>query len=1539
MTRRRGRGDVAVVGMAGRFPGAPDLDVFWRNLREGVESVVPVTAADLAGCGMDPTLIDQSGYVAAAAPIDEIDMFDAPFFGYSPREAEGIDPQQRLFLEAAWHALEDAGMDPVQSGSNVGVFAGCTMSTYVHQLYANAKYMAGAGALQTLISNDKDYLSTRVSYKLNLQGPSIGVQTACSTGLVVVVMAANALLSGECDTALAGAVTVRVPHRAGYWFQPGGIYAPDGHCRPFSGDAQGTVFGSGLGIVVLKRLADAISDRYNVRAVIRGATINNDGGFKVGFTAPSLRGQTEVIKAAHSTARIDPSTIDYVETHGTGTRLGDPIEVEALSNAFAGLRNRTEPCALGSVKSNIGHLDAAAGIAGFVKAVLMLEHGEIPASLHAEPPNADIPFDQTPFRVNTALRHWPAQKHPRRAGVSAFGIGGTNAHVVLEEAPPANPDPTRREFQLLALSAATPTALQSLRERVADHLSAHPGVDLADLAYTTQIGRRALRFRRSVTCADADEAIRALRDSPGISGPAQPASEHCTIAFMFSGQGTQHHAMATALYRSEPGFAEALDYCAESLRPRLGLDLRELIAQESSSSRSEEIDARLRHTSLAQPALFAVEYSVACMLSGWGIEPSVMIGHSVGEWVAACLAGVFSLDDALRLIAERGRLVGALPEGAMLAVPLAEGDVAPLLRPGSAVASVNEAGATIVGGPAEEIDALRAYLATRGMSSQTLHTSHAFHSPAMEPAVAPLVKAVSAVRRRSPRVPYVSNVTGTWVRPEEATDPEYWGRHLRSTVRFADGMSAILESASAILEVGPGATLSRLALRHPQRSGQLVAPTLPGPQEKASCRSLLEAIGQLWSAGGSPDWLRFHASYGRRRVKAPGYPFERRRYWVDGPAAPGKHTLSGTSETSTPSGRRDLSEWFAAPAWRSAALTGAGRDSRTRTWLVLDDDTPLGTNLVARLRRTGDRVVTVAAGSGFERVDLDRFEVDPARATHMRDVVQAMLADGAPPDSIAHLWCVTESEDSEPTVARFDAGQDRGFHSLLALAKALTASLPQIERIDVVVAATGLHLVTGQEMLSPAKATLLGPIRSMSQEYPQLAVRCMDIDITDSAGTDRIAEYIAGEVDAEDGETLIAFRKGERLALHFDPVRLPTVAADRTLLRRNGVYLITGGLGNVGYNLAETLAREVKGRLVLLARADLPPRSSYERVLASTDPKYAVVADRIRRVRRLEALGATVMVRSASLTDAQALRCVIDEAESRFGRLNGIIHAAGNVDPAGFPTIDQTGPEVELEHFAPKVHGLLTLVEVMADRPPMDFWLMVSSLSTVLGGLGFSAYAGANSFIDCYAATRSGRSPSRWISVNWDAWDFTEPAIVTAIRPAEGQETFMRVMGNPDLSRVVVSVAPLQSRLDRWANLRSLCGTSGRRIAPEAESHRRPDAAGDYLAPTCALERELAAMWQEILGIERVGINDNFFSQLGGHSLLATQLISQIRARYGVDLPLPAFFERPTVQKLSETVTLLRSEVNGDRPPQPAPIRRGRLTRAVLQGDELQARP
>ena len=713
---------IAVVGMSGRFPGARDVAEFWKNLCDGVESISYIKSEELDESGFEVSSREQSGFVNAGGFLDDVDLFDAKFFGFSPREAETLDPQHRLFLESCWQALEDAGCNPETYPGAIGVYAGSLISLYLFNVLSHPGIVQKLGAFQVFTSNDKDHLATRASYKLNLRGPSMGVQTACSTALVAVCMACQSLLDQQCDMALAGGVAIRVPQKTGYVYQEGMIYSRDGHCRPFDADATGTLFTNGLGVVALKRLEDALADGNTIHAVIRGWALNNDGSNKVGYTAPGLDSQAEVIAMAQAVAGIDPDTITYIEAHGTGTALGDPIEIAALTQAFRLGTQRNGFCAIGSAKSNIGHMDSAAGIAGFIKTVLALEHGLIPPSLHFRNPNPAIDFEHSPFFVNTKLREWKPDGMPRRAGVSSFGIGGTNAHVVLEEAPSTEKTSSLRPEQLMVLSARSEAALDSATANLAAYLEKNPAANLADAAFTLQVGRKAFAHRRFLVAPDPQHASAALRamDPARVITSSEPPRERPCI-FLFPGQGTQYAGMGQGLYKTEPTCRRFVDECCELLRADLGFDLRELLFP--AAERREEAQQRLMETAVTQPALFVMEYALAQLWMEWGIHPQSMAGHSVGEYVAACLAGVFTLKDALGLVAERGRLMQSLPRGAMLAVPLPEAQVRSLPGSDLDIATINEVRASVVAGTHDAIEKLAAILKSRGVECRKLHTS------------------------------------------------------------------------------------------------------------------------------------------------------------------------------------------------------------------------------------------------------------------------------------------------------------------------------------------------------------------------------------------------------------------------------------------------------------------------------------------------------------------------------------------------------------------------------------------------------------------------------------------------------------------------------------------------------------------------------------------------------------------------------------------------------------------------------------------------
>lgn len=1493
---------IAVIGMAGRFPGANNIDQFWQNLCNGVESIAFFTDEELVASGTESALLSDPNYVKAGAVLENIEMFDAGFFGFPPREAEVMDPQHRLFLECAWEALENAGYDPEADKGVTGVYAGGNLSSYLlNNLIVNRDLIKSLGVELTTISNDKDYIPTRVSYKLNLHGPSLNISTACSTSLVAVHLGCRGLLSYECDLALAGGITIQVP-QAGYFYQQGGITSPDGHCRAFDAKAKGTTFGNGVGIVVLKRLEDALADGDCIHAVIKGSAVNNDGSLKVGYTAPSVDGQAEVIAESQALAGFSPETISYIETHGTGTALGDPIEIRALETVFRASTQKQGFCGIGSVKTNVGHLNSAAGVTSLIKTVLALKHKQIPPSLHFEIPNPQIDFANSPFYVNTELREWKTNGTPRRAGVSSFGIGGTNAHVVLEEAPTVEPSGKSRPWQVLLISAKTSSALDKATLNLAEHLEQHRDFNLADVAYTLSLGRRTFKHRRLLVCQDTDQARHALSTlEPKRVLTRTPAPGGRSVVFMFSGQGAQYVTMAQELYQSEPTFQHQIDICCELLKPHLGLDLRLVLYpnQEQLAEASEQ----LQQTVITQPALFVIEYALAQLWMEWGVRPIAMIGHSIGEYVAATLAGVLSLADALALVAARGKLIQELPSGSMLAVPLPATEVQPLLGKTLSLAAINGPSSCVVSGVTEAVEALEKDPALQGVACRRLRTSHACHSQMMEPILATFTQRVQQVSLNPPQIPIISTVTGTWITAEAMT-PSYWAAHLRQTVRFEAGLQELLKEPSQILlEIGPGRTLTTLAKQHPDlKSEQMVLASIRHPQEAGSdVEFLSKALGQLWLAGVEVNWSGFYCHERRHHLPLPTYPFERQRYWIE-PAQPGENS----HVTSAPGKKPDIADWFYIPLWKQSVppvlLKQEELSSQKTCTLVFIDECGLGSNLVNRLEQAGRDVISVKVGAEFTQLSQSLYTLNPGRSTDYDALIQELLAQQKLPERIVHLWSVT------PTQAAELAGvgpQDTGFYSLLFLAQALGKNLSQALQITVV--SSNMHSVTGEEM-SPEKATLLGPVKVIPQEYPNIDCRSIDVVLPRSGSWQQDTDQLLTELRTATSEQVIAYRGNHRWQQAFEPVRVDASLEQTPRLTERGVYLITGGLGGIGLVLAEHLAKTVQAKLILIGRSPFPAREEWQHWL-TTHEETDDISRKIGKVRELEALGAEVLVVSADVANLAQMQAVVAQAQERFGRLNGVIHAAGIVGGTSFSTIAQID-RIECEQqFQSKLYGLLVLEKVLQGKQ-LDFCLLLSSLSSVLGGLGYVAYAAANLFMDRFVYDRNQNSLLRWLSVNWDSWRVDQgkkdkyfgSIAEFLIEPDEGVKAFQRILACRNFNQVVVSTGDLHTRIKQWIQPEDLDdGTT----AKKSSLHPRPDLQSAYGAPRNGTERKLADIWQTLLGIEQVGIHDNFF-ELGGDSLLAIQVISRVHKTLHIELSINSIFEDPTVAGLSQQIERMR---------------------------------
>lgn len=1374
---------IAIVGMAARVPGASDVETLWSNLLDGVEAKTRFSLDEQRALGMSDDDVDDEEFVPEAFVLQHHDELDAALFGMTPREASMADPGQRLMLELAHTALHHAGIDPAHFAGDIGVYCGGAGTQYLwRNVKANASVLAGAGELGAAIGNGQDYLSTNISYKLGLTGPSMTVVTACSTSLVTTHLACEALRNHECDAVITGGVSIELPQGAGY-ISEHDFTSPTGQVRAFDAGAAGTVWGSGGGAVVLRRLSDAVRDGDTVHAVILGNAVNNDGATKVGFSAPSVQGQVSVIRQALQVAGISPRSIGYVEAHGTGTSLGDPIEVQSLTTAYgeelAAERAAEDPtastdttfapqdrqwCAIGSVKSNLGHLSQAAGVISLIKAAMVLRTATVPPTLHFEKPNPAIDFESGPFYPAASLGAFPAVDGPRRAAVSSFGIGGTNAHVILEQAPdPARAaaapqeGPASSRTQVLPLSANTDTALAATATRLAAHLRAHPELDLADVARTLRTGRISYSRRSAVIAADSGDAIAQLAAGPKLIGGAGTPR----LGILFSGQGSQFPGMGRALYSRSVEYAAAIDECSDVLRPILGLDLRELMLVDPADTESAAPAAQaLTQTFITQPALFTVEYALARFWTAAGARPAVLIGHSIGEYAAAVTAGIFPLHAALELVATRGRLMHSMPRGVMMAVQLPADEVRPLLTDGVEIAGVNGPRMTVVGGTAEAIEAFADTLPTKA-SGARLRTSHAFHTAAMDPILDEFAAAVATAGPVAPQLDIISGLTGELLTAEQATDPRYWARQLREPVLFGAAVATALAAGDVqFLECGPGRQLAGLAR---MQTGRGPAPqySLAGPGDTETDLDIIgRSWARLWVDGNDLDLPT--APVGRR-VALPTYPYERRRHWIDpsplvaGSAGPGAAPVVHRGPA------RVIEDWFAVPTFRELPPLSAAAAAA-----------PV---LVIGSGARADRIVAALRVGGTEVLPLDTDAAGVAAAVFAAGPAAGPAAPSGITDRTAgavrlvHLRAL----DCPP-----DELLEQGFHDLLAILQAL-AELPEPPTVALTVLTPPVAPVTGGEDIVAQAALVAGPVRVGALELPFLRTRWIDVDgrSRDSA----VAREVLGAGEPRE----VSLRSDRRWVKEFTQTR-PT--AQQPGFRDGGRYLITGGTGGLGVSVAAELASRYRGRLALLARTPLPPRESWPAPGAERIGEDRT-ARTIAAVRAMEDAGAEVRVIAADVTDPAALAAVSAELVEAWGGLDGIVHAAG---VAGGGMIEVKDPAVADSVLAPKVAGTLALRTAFADVP-LELVVLCSSITALAGDIGQVDYCSGNAFLDAVAASAGWSGPV--VSVNWGGWSEIGMAVETVSVPGGAVSGDLLVPGTTSAAPVVrLMDHPLLTRCD-----------------------------------------------------------------------------------------------------------------------------------------------
>ncbi|AOM39411.1 type I polyketide synthase [Xenorhabdus hominickii] len=1402
--------EIAIIGMAGQYSGANDIEAFWQNIAAGVESVRPLSDAELDAAGISIEARSRSDFIRNVSVLDNPEDFDAEFFGYSPREAQVIDPQQRLLLETSWLALENAGYVSDKYPGTIGVFGSSSSSSYLlHYLLKYPSAMQHFLSDMLLFGNNNDLLSTRVAYKLNLRGPSLTIGSACSSSLVALHYACQSLLAGECDMALGAGVHIGFPSHSGYHFDSSGILSHDGHCRTFDADSSGTLSGDGVGVVVLKRLQDALDSGDNIYAVIKGSAVNNDGAGKIGFTAPSVAGQTVVLQRALLAAEVSAESVSYIEAHGTATHLGDPMEMQALLNVYdqdavavreglAQEKSAQQRCAVASVKANVGHTDSAAGVTGVMKVAQMLTHRYLPPAVNFTRLNPEINLTGSRLYIPTEGQEWQSQSI-RRAGVSSFGVGGTNAHMILQETAYTPSSGPARPQQLLCFSAKSPAALQANLKKFRHWLEKSAQLPLADIAYTLHVGRSEMEYRHNLVCDDHSQAIAALDNH--LSQFSQGTIARTTassVVFMFSGQGSQYSGMMRGYYDQissnqvnndhKTRFKAVVDECAEILLPLLGRDIRPLIFD--LTERGEE--SALYQTRYTQPALFVVEYSLSQLLMEWGIHPTACIGHSIGEYVAACLAGVFTLEDALTIVVRRAELMNRMPTGKMLAVGLNTEALQGYLTDGVTLAADNAPELCVVSGETEAVLALETRLTAEGIDARRLHTSHAFHSAMMDECLESFRQAFNEITLSPPKLPFISCITGEWISAEQATSPDYWVRQLREPVAFKQGIACLLSantvSSSAVssnskllLEVGPGSVLSGLARM--QMTGvsahqQVFSSTRDIKQDIPDRQHLLSVLGKLWQQGASVDWTALYRQEKRRRLPLPGYVFQHQRYSLE--SLIGNHSELSTRPELRSSKRLPLEQWSHQIRWKQMAASSVGNISlHGQVFLIFMDRLGVGKRLTTQLEQLGGEVWKVVQGRHFNaNPQLRRIMINPQQGEDYQALAALFKRQKIQINNIVHAWSITRSS----TISLQTAFTN--YESLLHIARQLAVGRIENQhdtsldtsQFKINILSNRLHAISEYDRNDPAKALLIGPCRVIPQEFEQ--VQCKSIDIALSANrwslpllspvsSNMLVSALLAEILGQPGEdpkenNIVALRGRQRYIPLIETAILPALIDDSSnagsevtrspLFRQGGNYVITGGFGGIGATIATHLASQYQPHLIFISRSELPPKNEWSSWIENHDSNNKR-SRHIRLLQQLQQMGASVSVISADLADARRINKALTDIVIQYGQIHGIFHSAGIAD-AGL--IQNRSFEDSLQVFKSKVIGTQVL-DNWLKRHPLDFFVLCSSLASTVGSIGQVAYCAANAFEDAYALLHhqyrsNKKEQTRYLAIGWDSW-------------------------------------------------------------------------------------------------------------------------------------------------------------------------------------------
>lgn len=1465
--------EIAIIGMACRLPGAENWRKFWRNLEQGIESIDWLSDEQLRERGVSENALKASHFIRAHAGFKNKSHFDYQFFDYTPEEAAFMNPQHRIFHECVWEALEDSGCNPEHFQGLIGLYAGAgqDLSWQVHSIVNENN---GLDKFTLSQINNKDYLASLVSYKLDLKGPSLSVNTACSTSLVAIHLACRSLLFGEVKVAIAGGISMSMEKKKGYYHEEGMINSADGHCRAFDKKATGTIAGEGSAVVVLKRLKDAMADGDNIYAIVKGSAVNNDGKRKVGYTAPSIDGQAECIRMAHQFSRIDPNTIGYIETHGTATKLGDPIEIEALNMAFN--RRKEKTCAIGSVKTNIGHLDVAAGVTGLIKAALSLRHEKIIPSLHYTSPNPEIDFNGGPFHVNQTLQDWKkTSENPRRAAVSSFGIGGTNAHVVLEEAPIQQRTAASRSIHLLTLSAKTESSLTRYLEKLHRHLEENPEVDGADMCFTFHTGRRHFDYRTSLVFENTTElhAILAAQrnEKAFIKKQTDPA-----IVFMFSGAGSQYLNMGRGLYEVEPSFKEEVDRGFSILKNLTGKDFKAILF---SSASNTDINDMV----FAQPLIFLIEYSLARFMMKLGVIPNYLIGHSIGEYAAACISGIFSYEDGLRLISERGRLMDTQPNGCMVSASVTEEEARKLTQPGISIAAWNGPEQVVFSGNETMMQLFMEKLEKLHISFAKLHARVAGHSAMMDNILDDYRKVIESIPRNAPKIPVISNLTGDRLTDAQALSTDYWVQHLRNTVRFFAGIQTLEKEngRKIFVEVGPGRHLATLLLQQNAPSGPVNSINLlrHPKDEKDDARHFCESLGRMWAWGAKIDWAVYYRGERRKKISLPTYSFEAVTFPSE---VSSEDILSGSTGFKNIVKKNSVNEWFYRIQWRQKIWTPDGLiPVEKQNVLAFINDHLLNTELYGELRDRSNSAVFVKPARSFEKLADNLYTVDPQSEGDLNTLFDHLKKAGFVPSHVYHCWMFeNDKELNDKDALQFYLSI--GYWSVMRIVCSLTNTFIS-GTFHMSVIANGWFCVTGDEKIIPAKATVLGALRVIPKEFPNITCRAIDIDGLTGSST----RLLLRELQYASSDLEVALRGKFRYVKSFEKIDA-SFTKEHSTFRTAGTYLITGASGAMGTTFSRYLAEHFQCNLILFSRSEIPNAE----------------------ILKLKSQGSKVLTFQCDMTDADSIVNGIRKAEAVFGDIHGVIHTAGVVDFGGI--IIHRTPEDDEKVFSPKVFGTQILLNDFRLKK-LDFFLNCSAFSASAAPFGEVAYVAANIYQDAVADCGHPQFPV--ISIQWPKLKEIGAAVKASkhLSPEEYELDFKFAITPAETIKVLLHAlylgipVPLISTFDieRFlalkADLKELAPDNSSKKSPGGRMKERPHLNSIYTSPETATEKKLAEQMRNFFAIDAIGIDDNFFD-LGGDSLKAMMFIKKIKNEFSVSFTLKEFFIKPTIRGIADEI-------------------------------------